>query len=74
MRIGGRKASVHPYLARQMSDFGFRQNPKGSNTWVRTKISPFPSSHTHHYLKAQHVELEEQGKQVFILVQATDVV
>ena len=26
-RIDGRKASAHPYLARQMSDFGFRQNP-----------------------------------------------
>ena len=26
-RIDGRKASAHPYLARQMSDFGFQQNP-----------------------------------------------
>ena len=26
-RISGRKTSVHPYLARQMSDLGFRQNP-----------------------------------------------
>ena len=25
--IDGKKASAHPYLARQMSDFGFRQNP-----------------------------------------------
>ena len=25
--VDGRKASAHPYLARQMSDFGFWQNP-----------------------------------------------
>ena len=38
----GRKASAHPYLARQMEDLGFRQNPQGSITGVRTKISPLP--------------------------------
>ena len=26
-RIDGREATAHPYLARQMSDLGFRQNP-----------------------------------------------
>ena len=74
MRIDERKAPVHPYLARQISDFGFRQNPQGSNIGVRTKISPSPSSLGHHDLKAQLVELEEQGTLEFILVLATDVV
>ena len=41
--IDERKASAHPYLVRQMSDFGFRQNPQGSNTGVHIKISPFPA-------------------------------
>ena len=35
-----RGATAHPYLARQMSDHGFRQNPQGSNTGVRTEIIP----------------------------------
>ena len=26
-QIDGRKATTHPYLARQMSDLGFQQNP-----------------------------------------------
>ena len=29
---------MHPYLARQMSDHGFRQNPRGLNTGVRAKV------------------------------------
>ena len=37
----GKEAPVHPYLARQMSDHGFRQNLQGSNTGVRMKIPPY---------------------------------
>ena len=38
----GKEAPAHPYLARQMSDHGFRQNPQGSNTGVHAKISLLP--------------------------------
>ena len=34
-----KEASAHPYLARQMSDHGFRQNPQGLNTGACAKIS-----------------------------------
>ena len=42
-RSGGTQTSggnipAHPYLVRQMLDFGFRQNPYGSNSRVRVKI------------------------------------
>ena len=43
-RDNGKEASAHPYLARQMSDHGFWQNPQGLNTGVRTKISPYRST------------------------------
>ena len=69
-----KKASAHPYLARQMSDFGFWQNPRGSNTRVSTKISPPPSTLSHRVLKAQCDELAEQRDTRFILIWATDVV
>ena len=38
----GKEAPAHPYLARQMSDHGFQQNPQGSNTRVRAEISSLP--------------------------------
>ena len=41
-RHSGRKIPAHPYLARQMSDIGFRQNPYGSNSGVHAKIFPLP--------------------------------
>ena len=42
-RSDERKASVHPYLARQMSDFRIRQPVRGSNTGVCAEISTCPS-------------------------------
>ena len=33
---------MHPYLARQMSDFGFRGPLRGSNSGVRAKNSSSP--------------------------------
>ena len=41
-RISEMEDMVHPYLARQMSDLGFRQNPQGSNTGVHAEISSLP--------------------------------
>ena len=38
----GKEVPAHPYLVRQMSDLGFRQNPEGSNTGVRAEISSLP--------------------------------
>ena len=40
--IDGREVSVHPYLARQMSHYGFRKPLKGSNFGVRTKEHSLP--------------------------------
>ena len=40
-----------PYLARQMSDFGFRQKPLGSNIVVRTKVS-LPLAHSRNDFQA----------------------
>ena len=39
-RNSGRKILAHPYLARQMVDIGFWQNPYGSNSGVHVKIFP----------------------------------
>ena len=39
----GREVSAHPYLARQMSDFGFRKPLRGSNSGVRTKNTLSPA-------------------------------
>ena len=40
-RTDGREATVHPYLARQMLDYGFRKPLRGPNTGVHAKISTY---------------------------------
>ena len=49
IRAGGKKwrrgggFPTHPYLARQMSDFGFRKPLIGLNSGVRAEISTYPA-------------------------------
>ena len=65
---------MHPYLGRQMSDYGFRKPLRGSNTRVCAEISFYPA-----YLLAILLSLGRQAQrdketQQFILVRATVVV
>ena len=53
---------------------GSRKTLKVRTLGCARRSLPPPSSLTHHDLKAQLVELKEQGTQEFILVRATDVV
>ena len=52
---------MHPYLVRQMSDFGFRKPLRGSNFGVRAEISTYPACLLAN-LTAYRVELEGKGR------------
>src|SRR3954469_8987977 len=54
-RSGGRQFPVHPYLARQMSDFVFRQTLKVQTLGCARRLCPLPLRLSRIYLlKEQH--------------------
>ena len=71
-RIDGKEATAHPYLARQMSDVGFRQTLKVRTLGCARSLSLLPI-----YALARKDladELATQKDRRFILVRATVVV
>ena len=70
---GGRRIPVHPYLARQMSDFGFWQTLKVRTLGCARRSNLLPT-----YVSSSRKDLSKKDEHTrdtrFILVQATIVV
>ena len=69
--IGGREDLMHPYLARQMSDFEFRKPLRGSNSGVHAEISTYPACLLTIILSLARRARRDKETQQFILVRAT---
>ena len=65
---------MHPYLARQMSDFGIRHPLRGSNSGVRAEISACPACLLGILPSLVRRAHRDTKTQRFILVRATIVV
>ena len=65
---------MHPYLARQVSDYGIRKPLRGSNSGVRAEISTYPACLLAILLSLPRRAQRNKGTQQFILVRATLVV
>ena len=73
--IGGEEAPAHPYLARQMSDVGFRQTLKVRTLGCVRSLSLLPIYALARYDLADELdELATQEDTRFILVRASVVV
>ena len=62
---------MHPYLARQMSDYGFRKPLRGLNSGVRAEISTYPACLLAILLSLARRAQRYIETQQFILVRAT---
>ena len=59
---------MHPYLARQMSDYRFRKPLKGSNSGVHAEISTYPACLLAILLSLARQARRDKETQQFILV------
>ena len=69
--IDGREDPTHPYLARQMSDFGFRKPLICFNSGVCAEISTYPACLLAILLSLARQAQRDTETQQFILVWAT---
>ena len=62
---------MHPYLVRQMSDYGFCKPLRGLNSRVRAEISTYPACLLAILLSLARRARRDKETQQFILVRAT---
>ena len=70
--VVGREDPKHPYLARQMSDFGIRKPLIGSNSGVRAEISTYPARLLAIFLSLARRAQRDRETHQFFLVRAKD--
>ena len=64
-RIDGREATAHPYLARQMSDFGFRQTLKVRTLGCARRSLPLPAHVSSPHKRSKLHEEQHKGHEVY---------